>query len=155
MNSPPNSKHCVLIDGNFERYELFTSFHPYSLYRLLRLNGTFTSQVSNEDIWQMMRSPPYIHYHICYNSSSEHIDEYYKILKVNYPGSIWLHPATRLEDVVTHKCDHVWVIYGCESSYENLLEKLRLQTEHLENIFSYSWVENLSKGSNRIEYLVR
>jgi hypothetical protein len=98
------------------------------------------------------------------------IDEYYKILKMLYPQSVWLHSSIntitdknhdadnylQIKDVMSrHECDYIWIIHGIENHYEELIERLKSNYNSKANISSYCWLENLKDGSNRIEYLVK
>ncbi len=158
-----NTKHCVLIDGDFGRHELFSNIHPYTLNRLGKLNDTYTFKTYTEKALELMNDASSIHYHIYYNSFSMEIDEYYKALKMIYPQSVWLHssinPTTdntlQIEEIISrYECEYVWIIHGIENYYEQLIERLKSNKNSKANISSYSWMENLKDGSNRIEYLV-
>jgi len=161
---PQNTKHCVLIDGDFGRHELFSNIHPYTLNRLGKLNDTFTFKTYTEKALKLMNDASNIHYHICYNSFSVEIDEYYKILKMIYPQSVWLHSSIntttdntlQIKEVMSrHECDYIWIIHGIENHCEQLIERLKSNKNSNANISSYCWIENLKDGSNRIEYLVK
>ncbi|CAF0849728.1 unnamed protein product [Adineta steineri] len=148
-------QHCIFVDGDFDRHELFSNVHPYTLNRLAKLNDVLTCKLHNEQVMKLMNNPSNIHFYICYNSSSTDIDHYYKILKVTYPQSIRLYSSinTAINDW-QHKCDHIWIIHGIENTYEELIEQLKFNKKTQANISSYSWLENIKEGSNRIEYLI-
>ena len=110
-----------------------------------------------------------IHYHICYHFSSIKVDEYYKILPLLYPQNVWLHRfvdsvtdknnvdcATKFDEIISiyrYRCIF-WIVHGSEDQYKNLIERLKHTYQSKIMIFSYSWLENLKEGSNRIEYLI-
>lgn len=165
-----NTKHCVLIDGSFGRHELFNNIHPYTIGRLGKVTDVFTFSIYVNGALELMNNWSNVHYHICYNSSSAEIDEYYKVLKMVYPQSVWLHSlinttadaninqdnALKFKEIISeYEYDYVWIIHGIENRYERLLEQLKSDKNSKANISSYSWLENLKEGSNRIEYLVK
>jgi hypothetical protein len=155
-NYPQNTKHCVLIDGNFGRHELFSNIHPYTLNRLGKSNNIFTFKMHTEQALNLMNDASNIHYHIFYNPLSVKIDEYYKILKMIYPQSVWLHPseenALQFEEaILDHQSDYIWIIHGVENSCKKQIAQLKSKA----HISSYCWLENLQDGSNRIEYLIQ
>jgi hypothetical protein len=163
-DNPQNIKHCVLIDGDFGRHELFSNIHPYTLNRLDKLKDAFTFKTYTEKALKLMNDASNIHYHICYNSSLLEIDEYYKILKMIYPQSVWLHSSIntttdntlQIKEIISrHECDYIWIIHGIENHYEQLIERLKSNNNLKAKISSYCWLENLKDGSNRIEYLVK
>jgi len=169
-DNPQNTKHCVLIDGDFGRHELFSNIHPYTLNRLGKLNDSFIFKTYTEKALKLMNDSSNIHYHICYNSFSVEIDEYYKILKMIYPQSVWLHSSIntttdknhdadnylQIKDIMSrHECDYIWIIHGIENHYEELIKQLKSNNNSKACISSYCWLENLKDGSNRIEYLVK
>ncbi|CAF3001998.1 unnamed protein product [Rotaria sp. Silwood2] len=166
---PQNTRHCVLIDGDFGRHELFSNIHPYTLNRIDKLNDASTFKKSTEEAMKLMNDASNIHYHIWYNSSSVEVDEYYKALKLMYPQSVWLRSSIKTvadkdnnenstEKFITvkseHEYDYIWIIYGIENHYDKLIEQLKYTHYSKANIFSYCWLENLKCGSNRIEYLL-
>jgi hypothetical protein len=169
-NNPQNTKHCVIIDGDFGRHELFSNIHPYTLNRLGKLNYSVPFQIYTQQAMKLMNNASKIHYHICYNSFSTDVDEYYKVLKMVYPQSIWLHSSintttdeSNKEDSLVkfavynckYECDCSWIIHGTENYYEDLIKQLKLNYKLERNIFSYCWLENLKDSSNRIEYLIK
>ncbi|CAF5023438.1 unnamed protein product, partial [Rotaria sp. Silwood1] len=166
---PQNTRHCVLIDGDFGRHELFSNIHPYTLNQSDKLKNVLTFKNNAEEAMKLMNDASNIHYHICYNSSSVEIDEYYKALKFRYPESIWLYSSIETkadkdnngdstEKLITakagHECDFIWIIYGIENHYDKLIEHLKCTHYSKAKISSYCWLENLKDGSNRIEYLL-
>ena len=163
-------QHCVLVDGDFGRHELFTNIHPYVLNRIGRLNDGFLFQMYTGLALKLMNKTSNIHYHICYHFSSVEVDEYYKVLQLFYSPNIWLHRlvntatdknndnpdcATKFDDIIRkYKDTCIWIIHGIENQYKSLTDRLKFIDQSKVTIFSYSWLENLQDGSNRIEYLI-
>jgi hypothetical protein len=159
-NYPQNTKHCVITDGNFGRHELFGNIHLFTLNRLGKSNNAFTFKMYSEQALNLMNDASNIHYHIFYNPFSVQIDEYFKILKMNYPHSVWLHPsedsAFQFEEAIfDHQCDYIWIIHGIENLFQKQIAQLKSNNNIKAHIFSYCWLENLQNGSNRIEYLIQ
>jgi len=48
-------KHCVLIDGDFGRHELFNNIHSYTLNRRSTLNDAFTSIMPSDQVMKIMQ----------------------------------------------------------------------------------------------------
>lgn len=170
INSP-KIQHCVLIDGDFGRHELFTNIHPYILNHIGRLNDGFLFKMYTGLALQLMSNTSNIHYHICYHFSSVEIDEYYKVLQLFYSQNVWLHRivntasdknndtvncAAKFDEIISnYKYSCIWIIHGIENQYRNLIERLNCIDRRKVTIFSYSWLENLRDSSNRIEYLIQ
>ncbi|CAF3968119.1 unnamed protein product [Rotaria sp. Silwood2] len=164
-----NARHCVIIDGNFGRHELFVNIHPYTLNQIAEVRNASLYKTRVNQAMNFMDDASNIHYHIFYNSSCMEIDEYYKALKGIYPESVWLHSSVQMTvdeynngDSIRkfiavksqYECNYIWIIHGIENYYEELIEQLKFNNNSKAIIASYSWLENLKDGSNRIEYLI-
>ena len=156
--------HCVLIDGNFGRHELFSNIHPHILNRIGQLNDGFLFKIYIHEALKLMSSTSNICYHICYYSASEEVDEYYKVLQLFYTRNLSLHRlvdrnidcTSKFEEIISkYECDCIWIVHGNETQYTHLIERLKLIDRQTATIFSYSWLENLKDSSNRIEYLTQ
>lgn len=167
---PQDTRHCVLIDGDFGRHELFSNIHPYTLDQIDKINKDFVFKDHARLAMELMNNERAVHYHIFYNAISKEVDDYYKILKLIYPLSIWLHPSFNspidlnnsnqinqnfMTATYGHKCEHLWIIHGVENHYEEFIRQANLHYNGAVIISSFYWLENLRNGSNRIEYFVQ
>lgn len=158
-------EHCILIDGNFGRHELFSNIHPYVINRINQLNDASLFNMYIREALNLMSMTVNTHYHICYYSASEEIDEYYKELQSLYSKTVSLHRllngnidcASKFEEIVSkYECNYIWIVHGSETQYGDLVQRLKLNDRRTSaTIFSYSWLENVKESSNRIEYLTQ
>ncbi|CAF1158865.1 unnamed protein product [Didymodactylos carnosus] len=155
-------KHCVLIDGDCGRFELFSNVHPYTLNRLAQSNdfpAFYLHAIAGSLV--MGDHGTSLDYHICYNALDKETDDYYQVLARKYSQNVRLYASMEPEgvgacmklmaDKYKNEYNCLWVIHGTENCYQELIAHLNADSSAI--VANYSWTQNLKRGSNRIEYL--